>query len=132
TRPPATMGVECVSVPRLAIHLIFLPDLGSNDSSKPFSSEVMLRDHARPHCGWSEPQARKPRAPKPKPRKIVKLQLANRPRKRWQRRTKPDKTFKAQNKLLFISELGSCSFVLIASFPVYQRETSACRSTRNW
>src|SRR5438445_10882847 len=54
TRPPAMTGVECVSVPSLAIHLMFLPVCGSKLSGRFLSSETMLRDQAWPHCGWSD------------------------------------------------------------------------------
>src|SRR2546428_6693345 len=57
TRPPATTGVECVSLPSAADHLMFLPVAGSNESGRFLSSETMLRDQACPHCGWSPAKA---------------------------------------------------------------------------
>src|SRR5438309_6440901 len=51
------MGVECVSVPSSADHLIFCPVLRSNASGRRCSFEIILRDHASPHCGWSAANA---------------------------------------------------------------------------
>src|SRR3989442_14149445 len=116
-RPPATMGVECVSVPSFADHLIFFPVVGSNESGKPFSSETMLRDQACPHCGWSAADARKFSAPGTKLQQSNKLQIPNRPRQRRRLHRKAKKNHRAQIQLLFIGER--------------QRDMSACLSTRN-
>src|ERR1039458_8509683 len=67
TRPPATMGVEWVSVPNSADHLMFRPVSGSKESGSPRSSETMLRDQAWPHCGWSAARHGKLEAQKAKP-----------------------------------------------------------------
>src|SRR5580765_825435 len=116
-RPPATIGVEWVSVPSCAVHLIFLPVLGSKEPGKPFSSDSMLRDQACPHCGCSAAEARKFSAPGTQLQKSNKLQIPNRPRQRRRLRRRPNKTHRAQIQLLFIGER--------------QREMSACLSTRN-
>ena len=52
-RPPATTGVECVSVPSSARQRMFSPDFTSKRSASPVSGEIILRVHASPHCGWS-------------------------------------------------------------------------------
>src|SRR5438874_3256711 len=101
-RPPATIGVECVSVPSLADHLIFLPVFGSNASGKVFSSETMLRDQACPHCGWSAANARKFSAPGTKLQQSNKLPIPNRPQQRRRLYRRPDKAHTAQIQLLFI------------------------------
>src|SRR5688572_2586794 len=46
-------GVECVSFPSLATHLMFFPVFGSKSAGKFRSAETILRDQACPHCGWS-------------------------------------------------------------------------------
>src|SRR5438128_254449 len=100
-RPPATIGVECVSVPSFADHLIFFPVLGSNESGKLFSSETMLRDQACPHCGWSAADARKFSPPGTR-LQSNKLPIPIRPRQRRRLHMSSDKTHTAQLQLLFI------------------------------
>src|SRR5438034_1169888 len=98
------MGVECVSVPSRATHLMFLPVLGSKEAGRPFSSETMLRDQAWPHCGWSAAQARKLQAPSPKPQESATLRVGNRRPTRWRPQTRWSKAGKAKAQLLFIGD----------------------------
>src|SRR5439155_24792102 len=114
--PPATMGVECVSVPSCAVHLMFLPVLGSKEPVKPFSSDSMLRDQACPHCGWSAAEARKFSAPGTR-LQSNKLPIPNRPRQRRRLHRRSNNTHRAQIRQLFTV--------------TPQREMSACLSTRN-
>ena len=53
------IGVECVSLPSFADHLMFLPVAGSKESGKPRSLETILRVQAWPHWGWSEAKTAK-------------------------------------------------------------------------
>src|SRR6266567_4099706 len=116
-RPPATMGVECVSVPSCTVHLMFLPVLGSKESGRSFSSDTMLRDQACPHCGWSAAEARKIPAPTTRPQPSNQLQIPNCPRQGRQLEVRQNKAHRTQIQLRF---MGEC-----------HREMSACLSTRN-
>src|SRR2546426_5524477 len=98
-RPPATRGVECVSVPSCAVHFTFLPVLGSKESGKRFSSDTMLRDQACPHCGWSAADARKFPAPTTRLQPSHQLQIPNCPR-----RGRSNQIHKTQIQLLFIGD----------------------------
>src|SRR2546430_16203551 len=129
------MGVECVSVPSRATHLMFLPVLEAKEPGRPLSSEPMFRDQAWPHCGWSAAQARKPPAPRPRPQENATLKIANRRPTRWRPQRRWNKTGKARDQLLFMGDdlTGNPNRLegtrLLCAF---QREMSVCRSTRNW
>src|SRR5437762_1083734 len=90
------MGVECVSVPSCAVHFMFLPDLGSKEPGRPFSSDSMLRDHARPHCGWSAAAARWVPVPRIRLQSSEALEMRYRPRPGWRRHSARNKTHGAQ------------------------------------
>src|SRR5213078_1522664 len=101
-RPPATMGVECVSVPSCAVHFMFLPVLGSKEPGKPFSADRMLRDQACPHCGWSAADARKFSVGGTKLQQSNTLQIPNRPRRQ-------NKTPRTQIHILFIGNMSTAN-----------------------
>src|SRR6266487_3091840 len=101
-RPPATMGVECVSVPSCAVHFMFLPVLGSKEPGKPFSADSMLRDQACPHCGWAAADAGKCSVPGTKLQQNNTLQIPNRPRQCRRPQRRSNETHRAQIQPLFI------------------------------
>src|SRR5882762_2422435 len=74
-------GVEWVSVPSRADHLMFLPDAESKASGSPCSAETMLRDQACPHWGWSDARTAEPRIP----------------RRKHERRSTPEESSKFRN-----------------------------------
>src|SRR5437667_2836978 len=101
-RPPATMGVECVSVPSCAVHFTFLPVFGSKESGKCFSSDTMLRDQACPHCGWSAADTWKFPAPTTRLPPSHQLQIPNRPRKRRRLHKRSNRLQRGEIQVLFI------------------------------
>src|SRR6266496_2674523 len=116
-RPPATMGVEWVSVPSCAVHFMFLPDLGSKESGRHFSSDSMLRDQACPHCGWSAAAARWGPVPRIRLQISEALEMRNHRRHGWWRHSARNKTHGAQI-LWFIDDAS-------------KEKPNECESTRN-